>query len=400
MQPPIPPRSRDRVAGLRLPELPPRDLERLAAGPHSAPAPSTAPDSATYLPPPPATPTKFGNEGSPADVRGYPPPVTPLLMRGGVVSPGVGGGSGLVLPTLALPHSNSALPPPSQLQSVSLALPAASGLMSAPNTAPVGGPMHAALRRCGAVPNGAASVTGSVSRSGARTTPSSPVACGMSQNEIKKAQNRKSAKRFREAQKQRWKNMADDLMSHKRTIDELRSQLQAQASTVAHANNAIRAAQCMRSNGTENKRSAALSINDLVSSDGAGEGTSHTHAEAEAALYAQILSNRSNGKRDGGGHGHGHGGEPYVKELGLLTRCIVVESGSGRIVSVRRGSPNGVDTLSTDGISGNDGTEYRNALMCGKPVAVAYCRRGTKVNAVMNPVEGSDRVVVAEFCPF
>lgn len=414
MQPPIPPRSRDRLAGLRLPELPPRDLERLAAGPHSAPAPSTAPDSAGYLPPPSASPTKFGGEGSPADVRGYPPAGTPLLMRGGVVSPGVGGGSGLVLPTLSLPLSNSPLPPASMLPTVPLSLP-----NPIPNTAPVPsstigvassmqstyGPTnslslpHTALTTRRA--SGRSSPPPLRMISGVRTTPSSPVACGMSQNEIKKAQNRKSAKRFREAQKQRWKNMADDLMAHKRTIDELKAQIASQATTVAQANNALRATQSLGS-GPDGKRSS-MSINELVDGDNlaaASEATissiapSPAYAEAEAALYAQILSTKTDSKdmeeRD----------EPYAKELGFLIHCSVVEKATARIVSARRGRLSVVGSVGTDGLEANGVNEYRNALVCGRPVAIGYRRDGRQVNAVINPVEASDCVVVAEFLPF
>lgn len=361
-------------------------------------------------------------------------------------------------------------------------------------------------------------------RSGARTTPSSPVAapCVMTQTEIKKAQNRKSAKRFREAQKQRWKNMADDLMAHKRTIDELRAQLSAQA------NNALRAAhQQQQQEQMQSKQQAhgahqvnahphmavidgkrsSVSINDLVDIDMAGSinqrgaaggayGECQTHAEAEAALYAHILSSSSNklssfnssmslssnanvagqpngyGKAtgpvggdlkvngNGGGHGEGlgHGGfaqgngqlgcgasnnhssnschsndsssadnkmdtsstasnvesnvhagpkgktgvEPYAKELGLLTGCVVVDKATCRVVSVRRGSPggrSGVGSLATDGLSHESAGEFRNGVSCGKAVVVGVQRNGARVTAAMNPVDGSDRVVVAEFAP-
>lgn len=413
MQPPIPPRSRDRLAGLRLPELPPRDLERLAAGPHSAPAPSTAPDSAGYLPPPSASPTKFGGEGSPADVRGYAPAGTPLLMRGGVVSPGVGGGSGLVLPSLSLPLSNS-LPPASMLPTVPLSFPnpnsttppvpsstiGITSTMQPPHgsTNPLTLPSHNALtiRRV----SGRSSPPPPMRLiSGARTTPSSPVTCGMSQNEIKKAQNRKSAKRFREAQKQRWKNMADDLMAHKRTIDELRAQLASQSNTVAQATT-LRGNHALGS-GPDGKRSS-MSINELVDTDSlaaAGDSASNiispppAYADAEAALYAQILSNKANSKSL-----EGHG-DPYAKELGILVNCLVVENTTARIVSARRGPPSVVGAYGTDGLGVDEANEYCNALLCGKPVAIVFHRDGSQVNAVMNPVEGSDRVVVAEFSP-
>lgn len=358
-------RSRDRVAGLRLPELPPRDLERLDAGPHSAPVLS-APNSASYgLPVPVATPTKFGCDGSPADVRGY-SPATPLLMRGGVVSPGRGGGSGLVLPNLSLPLSNGNVLPP---------------VSSVPGATPPNLPTSGSLMSRHVTPR-------TVSRSGIRTTPSSPVtAQHMTPTEIKKAQNRKSAKRFREAQKQRWKNMADDLMIHKRTIDDLRAQLAAQAQSVAQANEAL------RQHAMKDKRNS-IGINDLVEpSAESGSTPLQLDGEAEAALYAQILSNTA--QKEGGANK-----QPYVCELGLLTVCVVVDSKTSRVVTVRRGNANSFGTFGVEGLPPADEAEFRTALTCGKPVAVAYSRRGVRVNAVVNPVEKTDRVVVAEFSPF
>lgn len=284
--------------------------------------------------------------------------------------------------------------------------------------------------------------------------PSPPAPPALSQTEIKKAQNRKSAKRFREAQKQRWKNMADDLMSHKRTIDELRAQLAAQATTVAHANSALRAAQHIQQQSQQSQLSydhlgttgssadakrSSVSIHDLVDADAKAHelSSAHTHAEAEAALYAQILSSKAHGSgsssacSDDANHSHSgssslidvsgpsakqtdnliskkhhrlaessiNGDEPYAKQLGILTWCLVVDRASCKIVSVRRGNADGVGALATDGLALDDLTEYRNALLCAKAVAVRCSRNGQRRNVVMNPVEGCDRVVVAEFTP-
>lgn len=336
------------------------------------------------------------------------------------MSPGMGGGPGLVLPTLSLPLTNAPLPPASQLPGVPLSGMGNMGTTTFPgvNGGTVGvaaaasvhpgatssPSMHAPLAPRRGIPSCSPPSPGRTA-SGARTLPSSPVNGGLTQNEIKKAQNRKSAKRFREAQKQRWKNMADDLMSHKRTIDELRAQLAAQANTVAHANNALRAASLRGAGGVDNKRSA-MSIHDLVDADAlvgsSGPSTSASpscsasptsYVDAEAALYAQILSNRSTASK-----GDGECREPYVKDLGVLTRCLVVEQSSARIVSMRRGSET-IGNYVSDGLVQEEMHEFQNALTCGKPVAITFHRDGSLVNAVMNPVDGTDRVVVAEFAP-
>ena len=277
------------------------------------------------------------------------------------MSPSRGGGSGLVLPNLSLPLAGNVLPPVASV------------------------PLHTNLPHVPAIRSRVNP------RGGVRTTPSSPVTTGMTPNEIKKAQNRKSAKRFREAQKQRWKNMADDLMNHKRTIDELRAQLAAQAASVQEAKDALR-------QHNKDKRSA-MSIDDLVepSADSLSTSTASNtqgHAEAEAALYAQVLSNTSQKPDDASQR------QPYVSDLGLLTVCVVVVSHSAKVVSVRRGNPTSFGTLMTDGLAHADANEFRTALSCKKPVAVVYSRRGMRVNAVMNPIPNSDRVVVAEFAPF
>lgn len=192
--------------------------------------------------------------------------------------------------------------------------------------------------------------------------------------------------------------MADDLMAHKRTIDELRAQLAAQASSLAPSTNHYRSASFRAP--ADAKRSS-MSINDLV--DDTLNGGVNAYSEAEASLYAQILSNRASNSNTTQAYGMNHESgfsEPYVKELGLLTRCIVVEKACSRIVSVRRGAPSGVGTLATDGLSDEEAVKFRNALVCGKPVAMRYCRNGSSSSCVMDPIEGSDRVIVAEFVPF
>lgn len=231
------------------------------------------------------------------------------------------------------------------------------------------------------------------------TAPTSPVnPPQLSQNEIKKAQNRKSAKRFREAQKQRWKNMADDLLIHKRTISELRSQLAAKDACVARANALLDGREPLKGD----ERRSAMSIHDLVDADApaASPATSpvtppaqHGHVEAEASLYAQILLNtapKSSPEAPA---------QPYVSQLGLLTLSYVVVSHTARVVSIRRGTPRQIGSFATDGLSPIDAAEVRKAFMGGKPVAVPYSRHNVRVHAVMHPVEASDRVVVAEFSP-
>ena len=343
------------MSGLRLPQLPPRDLECIAAapGPYSAPAaPSSAPNSAgAYLPPPLSAHPKL--DGSPADVSDTRAYTNPLLLRS-AVSPSHPS-TGLVLPTLSLPlpHPN-VLPPVSRPRVV------------------------------------------------ARTAPVSPqTTAQMSQNEIKKAQNRKSAKRFREAQKQRWKNMADDLMMQKRTIEELRQQLAAQSLQLQHANEQLR---------LQSDKRSSMSINDLVeqpnnNSDAvlppisthphlpAVSSNTASHSDAEAALYAQILSNFSHNTGETGKR------QPYALELGSLSVCAVVTAADARVVSVQRGST-AFGSFIIDGLTAEGQSEFRRALVAGKPVALNYARRGEIVNAVMNPVQNSDRVLVAEFKPF
>ncbi|PXF40510.1 hypothetical protein BWQ96_09791 [Gracilariopsis chorda] len=410
-------RGRERVAGLRLPQLPPRDLERLAAtgAPHSAPANAGLPHSraSLSLPPPLITPTKFaapdalpGNERSPTDVRTFSASTTPLMVRG-LVSP-TRASAQLVLPSLSLPHANDSLPlPPPPL------LPPPPHPPYARHSAMV--PVSAAA---------AASVANNLPRQ-SRTTPSSPVTSAqMTQNEIKKAQNRKSAKRFREAQKQRWKNMADDLLNQKRIIDDLRAQLAAQASTMAHVSGAAAApAVCHGAahhthaasrapggggGGARGGDRRAVSINELVNSADASDGgcascaaaaaaaanSSHRQCEAEAAMYAQILSNVS---QKGG---EAHTKMPYAADLGVLMACYVVTGADARITAVRRGSAATYSTFATDGLCSADQRMLRNALRSNGVICVRFQRGGAPVNAVINPIAQSHTFIVAEFAPF
>lgn len=425
----FPPTSsvRNRVAGLRLPaDLPPRDLERLTAAPPSStttlPAPASAPAS-FGLAGAPSGVTKFGGEGSPADVRVY-TPNAPLLMRGGVVSPGHGGGSGLILPTLSLPLSGPtnatnvpipltqplSAPAPEathspvtgvsqhHVQPLPLPPPPTSHIHSSspmlPSSLPRAQTQPLVHRPPSLVPPPRSAGLGPMASS-TQLTMSQP-APQLSQNEIKKAQNRKSAKRFREAQKLRWKNMADDLLVQKRTISELRAQIAGQEACVARANAVIEGAASLP---VGDARRSAMSINDLVDADlpvtsPLTPPPNHAHVEAEAALYAQILSNTAQRAAQEAAT------QPYVSEIGLLTLSYVVISHSTKVVSIRRGSRSSFGTFAIDGLSNADAAEFRSALTCGNPVAVAYSRHGVRVNAVMHPVENSDRVVVAEFSPF
>lgn len=188
--------------------------------------------------------------------------------------------------------------------------------------------------------------------------------------------------------------MADDLLLHKKTISELRAKLAAQEACVRRANAIVEGASAPK---TDPKRSA-MSINDLVDSEMPVTSPltpppMQAHVESEAALYAQILSNTAQKAMSDAP------AQPYVSEIGLLQLCYVVASTTSRVVSIRRGSPTSFGTFAVDGLSVVDANEFRNALTCGKPVAVAFSRHGVRINAVMNPVEGSGRVVVAEFSP-
>lgn len=191
--------------------------------------------------------------------------------------------------------------------------------------------------------------------------------------------------------------MADDLMNHKRTIDELRQELEEQK--LLMPGNSHYRSQGLKTMG-DAKRSS-MSINDLVDDTLVMPG-GHGFAEAEANLYARILSNRAGGDDNGNGHGLKRDMgylEPFVKELGLLNRCVIVEKSSGRVVSVRRGSPSGVGTLATNGLSEDEACTFREALKKGNSIVMRYYRNGHSCSCVMDPIDGSDRVIVAEFVP-
>lgn len=200
----------------------------------------------------------------------------------------------------------------------------------------------------------------------------------LSQNEIKKAQNRKSAKRFREAQKKRWQSLQDEVLAQQRLIEELRAEIKERDAHPA-------------------KRSA-MSINALVEGASAGAtGSPPTaameRADAEADLYAQLLSSAAPSE------GHSRPSRPYVAELGTLDRCLVVSS-EGRVLGTRRGSAAQIGSSVVQGVSEADAVAVRNALMCGSAVAVGYVRHGARFNAVVKPIPNSKDLLLAEFVPF
>ncbi len=186
----------------------------------------------------------------------------------------------------------------------------------------------------------------------------------LTQNEIKKAQNRKSAKRFREAQKRRWQLLNTELEQQKRLVEELRAALAA---------------------GEGKER---VSITSLTA--GAAQGGAHADplADAEAALYAQLLCSAAPA-----------GERPYVAELGQLHRCVLAGR-DGVVRSTRRGAPLPPGAHLVRDVSALDAASVRNALACADAVAVGYVRGGSRYNAVVKPVPGSDDVLLAEFLPF
>lgn len=193
------------------------------------------------------------------------------------------------------------------------------------------------------------------------------------QNEIKKAQNRKSAKRFREAQKRRWANLQEELLASRELVASLRSELAAHEA------------------GKRDGRDA-MSINTLL--DGpvplkvSGRYRERCDlADVEASLYAQLLQSRApvTGTQ-----------RPYVSELGVLICTLIVSPDDGGIRAVRKGLPaSPVDNV----LSGVAGEELRAALRCGEPIAVGYIRGGVRYNAVVKPLPGGPNVLFAEFKP-
>lgn len=65
----------------------------------------------------------------------------------------------------------------------------------------------------------------------------------------------------------------------------------------------------------------------------------------------------------------------------------------------RRRSSRVAGSPGKDGLSVDDNNEYRNVLLCGKPVAIVFHHDDLQVNTDINPSEVSDCVVVAEFLP-
>lgn len=197
----------------------------------------------------------------------------------------------------------------------------------------------------------------------------------VSQNEIKKAQNRKSAKRFREAQKRRWQSLQEQLKQQMRTIDDLRSALNSRGA----------------------KRS--MSINALIGNaepDNECDGAKREEdalTEAEAALYAQLLSSTAPVPESSGCS------RPYVAELGTFERCMCI-SEKGIVLNCRRGAPLEVGQSILQGVPEADAVAVRRALMCGNAVAVGYVRDEQRFNAVIKPVVECTNLLIAEFIPF
>lgn len=210
------------------------------------------------------------------------------------------------------------------------------------------------------------------------TSPSTTITTttALTQNEIKKAQNRKSAKRFREAQKRRWQLLNSELERQKRLVEELRAALAA---------------------GEGKERVSITSLTGTVggsntNGNGGNDGINMTSAdrvvEAEAALYAQLLCSAAP-----------VGGRPYVAELGQLHRCVLAGR-DGVVRSTRRGAPLPTGSHLVHDVSALDAASVRNALACADAVAIGYVRSGTRYNAVVKPVPGSNDVLLAEFMPF
>lgn len=192
--------------------------------------------------------------------------------------------------------------------------------------------------------------------------------------------------------------MADELLLHKKTIAELRASLAARDACDRRMNSVMEGT---AKNQTDLKR--GMAIGDLVDTDTntlpltspltPPVPNMQMYIEAEASLYAQLLSNCTTKI------GANPSRVPYVNEIGLLQLSYVVVGGTTRVVSIRRGSASALGTFAVDGLNTSEAQEFRTALTCGKPVQVSFVRHGRRVNAVMNPVESSDRVVVAEFAP-
>lgn len=200
----------------------------------------------------------------------------------------------------------------------------------------------------------------------------------VAQNEIKKAQNRKSAKRFREAQKRRWASLQEELASSRSLVAALRTEL------AAH--------NCKITLAEKRKKVDAMSINALV--DGLPQQSppcsSTKIADAESALYAHLLQSVSLSSGSC---------QPYVAELGVLERTLVVAAHNGAICDVRKGITTSRENNIFRDVADADLPELRGALLSRQPIAVGYVRSGIRYNAVIRPVLGESTVVLAEFLP-
>lgn len=366
------------VRCLRLDSLPPRDV--------------TFP----YLPSPlsPESPLE------PSSAPVLTPPTTPLSAAGVLGHPVIGNHASNRIHPLQQPQSHSyASRHPLSLQSHSHMLhPSTSGMSHASTS----GYTHSALHLM--TPSHSHSQVG-----------------GAVAAENKRAQNRRSAKRFRDAQKQRWKALQDENIAQRAEIERLTSILQAagissytQTSAVTNGASSFRPsarsilppqspsnkhgseAQPCKMSGVASSRSymsiAALvdepdkkdnyAPQDEKNENGFDRSLVESQNAAEAQLYYQVLAAASPLHRD----------SPYAAELGILLRCFNARTGK-----VLRG-----ETLSAmyDGMSSSHVELLRRAVRSETPVALAYHRHGKMLNAVVGPSSDGSLAVVAEFRPF
>lgn len=217
-----------------------------------------------------------------------------------------------------------------------------------------------------------------------------PPLAPLSQNEIKKAQNRKSAKRFREAQKRRWQQLNEELERHKVLVSDLKAALTSASSNLqvhTHVHGVGIGNGIGNTGGGGGPNGDRMSIGALTAPN-----DSAALADAEASLYAQLLCSAAPATA-------GPPTRPYVGELGQLHRCVVA-SRDGRVRATMRGAPLPPDAHLIRDVSSLDTESVRNALACFEVMAVGYVRGGTRFNAVVKPVPNSDDVLLAEFVPF
>lgn len=245
--------------------------------------------------------------------------------------------------------------------------------------------------------------------------------------ENKRPQNRRSAKRFRDAQKQRWKQMQDEISAKTAEIDRLKSLLlesgispdaetasdvNIMQSTRPHMNRSLPPPSPSNMVGTEGtlgchvssvglnqaRSRSAISISSLVNRPTASfvssseEGkvdtsmssvsSSESRLATEAQLYFQVLAAPSPVKA----------GTPYVAELGVLHRCFCAQTGK-----VLRGEQ--IAGL-YDGLDAFHANSLRHAVASKTMIALAYHRHGKMLNAVVGPSTDGSPAVVAEFIPF